>query len=93
MPTIAPTNLAVENIQISLQSPQRATISEAEAQSQLNSDLTTLESERILSNVVGESMNEDSRERRITTKHTGQDPGVLNQYDHELEFPRIEKQL
>ena len=91
--TIAPTDLTSEETQISLRSPQGATILGAEAQSRLNSDLTTLESERILSNVVGESMNEDSRKHIITAKHTGQDLGILNQFDHELEFPRIEKQL
>ena len=84
---MVPTNPAAENIQISLRSPQGA-----DAQSRLNSDFTSSESEGI-SNVVRESMNEDSGERRIGDKQTEQDLEICNQYDPELEFPGIEKQL
>ena len=88
MPTIAPTEPAAENIQIYLQSHSSQG---AEAQSRLNSDLTSLESERI-SNMVGESMNEDG-ERRIRATQTGQDLEIHDQYDHQLGFSRIQKQL
>ena len=89
--SMAPTEPAPEDIQTSLRSPNGETTLGAEAQSRLNQELTSLESERI-SNMVGESMNEDG-ERRIRATQTGQDLEIHDQYDHQLEFSRIQKQL
>jgi hypothetical protein len=72
-------------------SPQ-GTTDVAETQSCSNMELTSERGERI-SNVVGENEKEDTVEQRVGIKKTRQELEGEKQYDCDLEFPIIERQL
>ena len=70
----------------------RGTTDVAETQSCSNMELTSERGERI-SNAVGENENEDTVEQRVGIERTRQELEGEKQYDCDLEFPIIERQL